>query len=132
VSDVRYVHQHFDRPARFGWFTPFEWALVAAAAVITTVWWRYLSPFGFSTTATVAVLLNAPLYVYARMKDGRGARGFVVRVRIAWGWRTRPRRARGGGTRKAAGYLVTVSPIDRAAPAPAATRPIPDFNELWG
>jgi hypothetical protein len=130
VSDVRYVHQHFDRPARFGWFTPFEWALVAGAAVITTVWWRYLSPFGFSTTATVAVLVNSPLYVYARLKDGHGARGIVVRLRVAWGWRTRPRRARGGGSRRASGYVVAVSAEPKAL-APPARRPIPDFTELW-
>ena len=131
MSDVRYVHQHFDRPAKFGWFTPFEWALVAVAAVVTTIWWRYLSPFSFSGTSTVAVLLNAPLYVYARLKDGRGARGLMVRVRVAWTWRTHARRGRPGQSRAAAGYAV-LEPSQEPAEATSSTpRPSPDFTELW-
>jgi hypothetical protein len=131
MSDVRYVHQHFDRAAKFGWFTPFEWALVAVAAVVTTVWWRYLSPFSFSGTSTVAVVVNAPLYVYAKLKDGRGARGLLVRLRVAWVWHTQPRRGRPGCSRTANGYAVVCPATDHEAPARAHPRPAPDFEALW-
>lgn len=131
MSDVRYVHQHFDRSAKFGWFTPFEWALVAVAAVVTTIWWRYLSLFSFSGTSTVAVLLNAPLYVYARIKDGRGARGVLVRLRVAWNWRTQPRRGRAGQSRGPSGYAVLPPRPQRPERGPEIPRPSPDFDALW-
>ena len=130
MSDVRYVHQHFDRPAKFGWFTPFEWALVALAGLTTTVWWRYVSPFGFSGTATTAIVLNAPLYVYAQLKDGRGARGLVVRLRVIWSWHTAPRRGRGGGASKARGYSVAPGAIADADGRPPEISS-PDLRALW-
>jgi hypothetical protein len=130
MSDVRYVHQHFDRPAKFGWFTPLEWGLVAVAAVVTTLWWRYLSPFAFSGTCTVAVLLNAPLYVYARLKDGRGARGLLVRLRVAWTWNTQPRSARAGRSRLARGHVIEPAGSEAERP-PTSLKASPDFDALW-
>lgn len=133
MSDVRYVHQHFDRPARFGWFTPYEWTLCAVAALVTTAWWRYLSPFGFSTTATVAILLNTPLYLSARLGDGRGGRKLRVRLRVAVAWWARPERGRGGRSQRARGYAV-VFPTPRSPRPPQPTKPreSPDFERLWG
>lgn len=132
MSDVRYVHQHFDRPAKFGWFTPYEWMLCAIAAVVTAIWWRYLSPFEFSGTATVAILLNTPLYLSARLGDGRGGRRIRVRVRVAVAWWARPQRGRGGRSRSSRGYAVTSRP-NVSPPAKPRHRAgeAPDFERLW-
>jgi hypothetical protein len=131
VSEVRYVHQHFDRPAKFGWFTPLEWALAATAAVVTAVWWRYLSPFGFSGTATAAVVLNTPLYVYAQLRDRRGARTLALRIRVIWSWNTAPRAGRGGGAHPRGGYAVTEPPTRTGVREQARRSANPDLATLW-
>lgn len=131
MTDVRYVHQHFDRPARFGWFTAFEWLLVAVAAVITAAWWRWISWLDFSGTASVAVILNTPLYAYARLKDDHGARGARNRLRVHWSWRTRERRARGGRALAASGYCVEPAPADDPGEARGASGTMPTFEAFW-
>jgi len=131
MRDVRYVHQHFDRPAKFGWFTPHEWLLCAAAAVVTTVWWRYVSPFGFSGSATVAILLSAPLYISARLGDGRSGRNLRVRLRVTVAWWLRPERGRGGRSSMARGYVVTYRPDRTPSPRRAVHVEAPDFERLW-
>lgn len=131
MTDVRYVHQHFDRPAKFGWFTPLEWMLVAVAAVVTAVWWRYVSPFGFSGTATGAVLLSTPLYVYAQLNDGRGGRILRARTRVAVLHVVRPSRAVGGRAERPRGYAIASPPEQASGPEARRVTDTPDFPALW-
>lgn len=131
MTDVRYVHQHFDRPARFGWFTAFEWLLVAVAAVVTAIWWRWLSWLDFSGTASVATLINLPLYAYARLKDDRGARGARTRLRVLWAWHAREHLARAGRASRDSGYVVEPARDDTPRNVSSTDRDRPTFEAFW-
>ena len=131
MSDVRYVHQHFDRPARFGWWTGFEWLLVGVAACMTLAWWRWISWLDFSGTASVAVFLNLPLYAYAQLRgDGHG-RQARRRLRVLLRWHGAPRRGVPVPSRTTAAFAVTAPPADPSQSLDDVVEP-PPFDRLWG
>lgn len=112
---ARPVYQHLDRRTKVGWFTLPEWGRLLGCAAVAYVWWKALSPFGFSGTACGVVIVFSPAIAAAYLREvyelglGHRLRGHV---RLLVG----PRRYQPGSGRRVRGYALAADTRARTKP----------------